>query len=100
MHASVGGWRRIKVPAGEFDAIEVRRQRVRGNAEFFNSQEEIVEVEWYAPSVGHAVASRRHVEPRRHFAQRRRPRQAAARARRLADRRARAPFRSVAFRRS
>ena len=56
VHASVGGWRRIKVPAGEFDAIEVRRQVYAGNAEFFRLQEEIVEVEWFAPSVGHAVA--------------------------------------------
>ena len=55
VHANVGGWRRIKVPAGEFDAIEVRRQVYAGNAEFFRLQEEIVEVEWFAPSVGHAV---------------------------------------------
>jgi hypothetical protein len=33
VHASVGGWRRIKVPAGEYDALEVRRQIYAGNAE-------------------------------------------------------------------
>jgi hypothetical protein len=57
VYASVTGWRRIRVPAGEFDALEVRRRVYAGNAEFFNSQEEIVETDWYAPSVGHAVAS-------------------------------------------
>jgi hypothetical protein len=41
----------------------VRRELLRfrhvfaGNAEFFNSQEDIVETEWYAPAVGHAVVS-------------------------------------------
>ena len=57
VHASVGGWRRIKVPAGEFDAIEVRREIYAGNAEFFRLQEEISEVEWFAPSVGHPVVA-------------------------------------------
>ena len=57
VHASVGGWRRIKVPAGEFDAIEVRRRVYAGNAEFFLLQEEIEEDEWFAPSVGRAIAA-------------------------------------------
>ena len=57
VHAAVTGWRRIKVPAGEFDAIEVRRQVYAGNAESFKLQEEISETDWYAPAVGFAVAS-------------------------------------------
>jgi hypothetical protein len=57
VHANVGGWRRIKVPAGEFDAIEVRRYVYAGNAEFFKLQEEIVETDWYAPAVGNAIVS-------------------------------------------
>lgn len=57
VHATVGGWRRIKVPAGEFDAIEVRRYVYAGNAEFFRTQEEIVETDWFAPSIGNAVVS-------------------------------------------
>lgn len=57
VHADVGGWRRIKVPAGEFDALEIRRSIYAGNAESFKLQEEIVETEWYAPSVGQAVVS-------------------------------------------
>ena len=57
VHATVTGWRRIKVPAGEFDALEVRRQVYAGNMESFKLQEEITETDWYAPSVGFAVVS-------------------------------------------
>ena len=60
VHANVGGWRRIRVPAGEFDALEVRRRIYAGNSEFFNLQEEIDEVDWYAPSIGQVVASEGH----------------------------------------
>ena len=57
VHGHVGGWHRIRVPAGEFDALEVRRQVYAGNAGFFKLQEEIVERDWYAPEVGRFVAS-------------------------------------------
>jgi hypothetical protein len=57
VRATVGAWRRIKVPAGEYDALEVRRQVYAGNAEFFRLQDEIVETDWYAPAIGQAVAS-------------------------------------------
>jgi hypothetical protein len=57
VHATVGGWRHIRVPAGEFDALAVRRQVFAGNAEFFRAQEEIFQNEWYAPDVGRVVAS-------------------------------------------
>lgn len=50
------GWERIRVPAGEFDAIKVKRvvyldyllPAVRGRSE-------ILEFEWYAPAVKQAV---------------------------------------------
>ena len=57
VHASVAGWRHIKVPAGEFDALEVRRSVYAGNGEYFKLQEEIVETDWFAPAVGFVVAS-------------------------------------------
>ena len=57
VHASVGGWRRIRVPAGEFDALEIRRYVYAGNGDFFKLQEEIVETDWYAPALGFVVAS-------------------------------------------
>jgi hypothetical protein len=57
VHANVVGWRRIKVPAGEFDTLEVRRRVWAGNAEWFDSQEEIVETDWYSPVARRAVVS-------------------------------------------
>jgi hypothetical protein len=33
IHVSVGAWRRIKVPAGEFEALEVKRSVYAGNVE-------------------------------------------------------------------
>jgi hypothetical protein len=57
IHATVTGWRRMRVPAGEFDALEVRRQVFAGNAEFFKLQEEIMQTDWYAPEAGYVVAS-------------------------------------------
>jgi hypothetical protein len=53
---AVLGWERVKVPAGEFDTLKVRRvvflqyyePNVRGRSE-------IVETEWYAPAVNQAV---------------------------------------------
>ena len=57
VHASVGPSRRIKVPAGEFDAIPVMREVYAGNAESFKLQEEIVQTDWFAPAVGNVVVS-------------------------------------------
>jgi len=56
VRGTVLGWERIRVPAGEFDALKVKR------VVFFEYQEysvrgrsEIVEYEWYAPAVKQAV---------------------------------------------
>lgn len=57
VHASVGASRRIKVPAGEFDAIPVTRQVYAGNAESFRLQEEIVQTDWFAPAAGNVVVT-------------------------------------------
>ena len=56
IEAQVLGWERVKVPAGEFDALKVRRhvfldywlQGERG-------QSVIMETDWYAPSVQQVV---------------------------------------------
>jgi hypothetical protein len=45
------------VPAGEFDALEVKRYVYAGNAEFFTLQEEIVQTDWYSPELGYVIAS-------------------------------------------
>ena len=49
------GWERVKVPAGEFDAIVVRRLVWAGNGDTFKSEENISEVDWYAPQLGAVV---------------------------------------------
>ena len=56
IEAQVLGWERVRVPAGEFDALKVRRhvfvdywlQGVRG-------QSVIMETDWYAPSLQQVV---------------------------------------------
>jgi hypothetical protein len=57
VHTNVGGWRRMRVPAGEFDALEVRRYVYAGNPDFFKLQEEIVQIDWYSPAIGYVVAT-------------------------------------------
>jgi hypothetical protein len=55
VHGKVVGWERVSVPAGEFDALKVQRQVFAGNMEGFRTQEEITEIDWYAPAVQRAV---------------------------------------------
>jgi hypothetical protein len=49
------GWDRVKVPAGEFDALAVQRTVYAGNPEPFLSEERITEIDWYAPGAGGIV---------------------------------------------
>jgi hypothetical protein len=49
------GWERVKVPAGEFDAIVVRRQVYAGNDDTSRGEEIISEADWYAPRLGGIV---------------------------------------------
>lgn len=59
--ATVEGWEKVKVPAGEFNAVKIRRSvyidywehSVRGRSE-------IVEYEWYAPATKQAVRRESH----------------------------------------
>jgi hypothetical protein len=59
---TVLGWERIRVPAGEFDAIKVRRVVYAGNFDYFRSEERIVELDWYSPQVGMLVKMERSSE--------------------------------------
>jgi hypothetical protein len=52
---AVLGWERVKVPAGEFDTLKVRRLVYAGNHDYFRSEEQIVELDWYAPRLGQIV---------------------------------------------
>jgi hypothetical protein len=50
------GWERVKVPAGEFDAIRVKRAVYFDYYDYTTrGRSEIVEYEWYAPAVKQAV---------------------------------------------
>jgi hypothetical protein len=63
--ARVLGWDRIRVPAGEFDALKVRRLvYIDKVVALERGRAEIVEHDWYAPSVAHVVrreATSRHL---------------------------------------
>ena len=50
----VVGWERIRLPAGEFDALRIQRQVFAGNGDSFRSQEEINETDWYVPALRRA----------------------------------------------
>ncbi len=52
---TVLGWERVKVPAGEFDALKVRRLVYAGNYDHFLGEEQIAEFDWYAPRLGQIV---------------------------------------------
>jgi len=52
---TVLGWERVKVPAGEFDALKVRRLVYAGNHDYFRGEEHIAEFDWYAPKLGQIV---------------------------------------------
>jgi hypothetical protein len=61
------GWERVKVPAGEFDALAVQRVVYAGNHDYFLSEENITEIDWYSPGAGGIVkhSSRsRHLDTR------------------------------------
>ena len=61
------GWDRVKVPAGEFDALAVQRLVYAGNQDHFLSEEKITEIDWFAPGAGGIVkhSSRsRHLDTR------------------------------------
>lgn len=49
------GWERVKVPAGEFDALKIRRIVYAGNFDYSRSEDDIIEFDWYAPQLGHVV---------------------------------------------
>lgn len=63
----VVGWERVKVPAGEFDTLRVQRVVYAGNSDYFLSEDQITEIDWYSPGAGGIVkhASRSgHVDTR------------------------------------
>ena len=55
--AKVVGWERIRLPAGEFDALKIQRQVFAGNGDAVRSQEEINETDWYVPALRRTARS-------------------------------------------
>jgi hypothetical protein len=56
IEATVQGWEKVKVPAGEFEALKIKRMVFIEYWEYtIRGRSEIVEYEWYAPSVKQAV---------------------------------------------
>jgi (2Fe-2S) ferredoxin len=51
----VVGWERIRVPAGEFDALRIERYVYAGNSDAVKTQEEILETDWYVPALRRAA---------------------------------------------
>ena len=51
------GWERVRVPAGEFDALKVERYVYAGNSDAVRSQETIIETDWYVPELKRAARS-------------------------------------------
>lgn len=52
---TVLGAERIRVPAGEFDTIRVRRLVYAGDWDYVRRETHIDETDWYAPALGRAV---------------------------------------------
>ncbi|MBI3067955.1 MAG: hypothetical protein HY323_18135 [Betaproteobacteria bacterium] len=55
IHGAVIGWERVKVPAGEFDTLHVRRLVYAGDHDHFRGETHIAEHDWYAPAIGQFV---------------------------------------------
>lgn len=53
------GTERIRVPAGEFDTVKIRRVVYPGDGDAQRSETTITEYEWYAPALGRAVRATR-----------------------------------------
>ncbi|MBI3043856.1 MAG: hypothetical protein HYY78_13645 [Betaproteobacteria bacterium] len=56
------GTERIRVPAGEFDTVKVRRYVYPGDADYYLPETAVTEVEWYVPALGRAVRTERRSE--------------------------------------
>jgi hypothetical protein len=52
---TVLGTERVRVPAGEFDAVKIRRIIYPGDPGFSRTETRIYEVDWYAPALGGSV---------------------------------------------
>lgn len=52
---TVLGTERVRVPAGEFDTVKIRRFIYPGDQELSKTETHIYEIDWYAPALGRSV---------------------------------------------
>ena len=57
--AKVIGTERVRVPAGEFEAIKVKRHAYSGDEAFMLSETHVTETDWYVPALGRSVRTER-----------------------------------------
>jgi len=55
----VMGTERIRVPAGEFDTVKIRRLVYPGDADYSLPETQVNELDWYAPALGRTVRTER-----------------------------------------
>ena len=60
--AWVIGNERIRVPAGEFDTLKIRRAVYPGDDSIISTETQITELDWYAPALGRSVRTERRSE--------------------------------------
>ena len=53
--ATVIGAERIRVPAGEYETIKIKREVYAGDTDYNLRETNIVEMDWYAPALGRSV---------------------------------------------
>jgi len=54
---TVLGIERVRVPAGEFDAVKIRRLVYPGDTWHFLQETKVQEIDWYVPALGRSVRS-------------------------------------------
>jgi hypothetical protein len=54
-YGTVVGRERVRVPAGEFDAIKISSDTVLDDAEFWRHRTHVIDYQWYVPELGHTV---------------------------------------------
>ena len=59
---TVLGNERIRVPAGEFDTVKIRRLVYPGDWDSFLTETKVIEFDWYAPALGRTVRTERKAE--------------------------------------
>jgi hypothetical protein len=55
VYSRVSGWEKVKVPAGEFDALKISRNIYVDDRDWYKNQTRVRQSEWYASSIAQPV---------------------------------------------